>query len=781
MKLAAVNDLQFLAGGGEMGELTRSKDWSSTALGDPETWPQSLRTTLSIVLNSSFPMVLFWGNDLTCFYNDAFRPSLGKEGKHPYMLGMKGEDAWAEIWSTIKPWIDSVLNENRSIWNEDLLVPIYRNGKIEDVYWTFSYSPVHDESGKPAGVFVAVVETTDKVNTLKNLQETEQRFRNTVKQAPVGITILRGKDFIVEMANEPYLELVGRKEETFVGRPLFDSLPEVEDIVHPLLDTVLNTGMPYRGNEVPIPVKRLGKEQGSYFNFLYYPLKEEDGSISGIIVTVTEVVEQVMARKKIEESEARFRSLIEQSPMAMVVLKGADHIVEIANSAMLKRWNKTMEEIANKKFIDVFPEIRDQKFPALIDEVYYTGKEYHESEAPSQVPGKDGRQCYVDFEYSPLFEADGSVSGVIATVVDVTEKVEARMKIEESEKKFRLLADAMPQHIWTSDPEGNLNYFNQSVFDYSGLTPEQINKDGWIQIVHPDDRDENIKQWSNAIATETDFLFEHRFCRHDGVYRWMLSRAIPHKDEHGEIQVWVGTSTDIQDIKELDQQKDSFLSMASHELKTPVTTIKAYGQIAEAMLEKKGDTETLAMISKMGIQVNKLTNLIGDLLDITRIQKGKLRYKEDFFNLNEVVKDVVDDMQRTSTTHRIQNNAGEDIKIYGDKEKIGQVLNNLISNAIKYSPGADKIIVSTQPKDNGVEVSVQDFGIGIPAKEQQHVFEQFYRVTGNNQSTFPGMGIGLYICSEITKMHGGKIWADSVMGEGSTFHIWLPKDHREGK
>ena len=778
MKLAAANDLQFLAGGGEMGELTRSKDWSNTAVGDPEIWPQSLRTTLGIILNSKFPMFLWWGPELICFYNDAYRPSLGINGKHPSILGMKAVDAWPEIWDIIQPLIDKTL-QGEAVWFDDLLVPIYRNGKIEDVYWTFSYSPVKDESDEVAGVLVTCTETTDKVNTLKSLQDSEQRFRNTVKQAPVGITILRGKDFIVEMANEPYLQLVDRKEETFVGRPLFDSLPEVEEVVHPLLDGVLITGMPYRGNEVPIPVQRFGKKAVSYFDFLYYPLKEEDGSISGIIVTVTEVVEQVMARKKIEESEARFRSLIEQSPMAMVVLKGADHIVEIANSAMLKRWNKTMQEIANKKFIDVFPEIRDQKFPALLDRVYETGKVYMESEAVSQIQDKEGkRTLYVDFEYSPLFEADGSVSGVIATVIDVTEKVEARMKIEESEKKFRLLADSMPQHIWTSDTEGNLNYFNRSVFDYSGLTPQQIDKEGWIQIVHPDDREENIKQWSYAIATGKDFLLEHRFRRHDGTYRWQLSRAIPQKDDKGRIQMWVGTSTDIQDLKELDQQKDSFLSMASHELKTPVTTIKAYGQIAETMLAKKGDMETLAMISKMGIQVNKLTNLIGDLLDITRIQKGKLHYNEEFFDLNDVVKDVVDDMQRTSTTHRIQNNAGEDIKLYGDKEKIGQVLNNLISNAIKYSPGAHQIMVSTQPKDNGVELSVKDYGIGIPVKEHQHVFEQFYRVTGNNQSTFPGMGIGLYICSEITKMHGGKIWADSVMGEGSTFHVWLPKDHR---
>ncbi len=143
------NNIQFLAGGGEMGKLIREKDWSKTSLGSPGFWQQSLRTTLSIILNSKFPMFLFWGEDLTCFYNDAYRPSLGKEGKHPSILGMNGEEAWIEIWHIIKPLIDQVLVGGEATWSEDQLIPIYRNGKIEDVYWTFSYSPVNDETVNP--------------------------------------------------------------------------------------------------------------------------------------------------------------------------------------------------------------------------------------------------------------------------------------------------------------------------------------------------------------------------------------------------------------------------------------------------------------------------------------------------------------------------------------------------------------------------------------------------------------------------------------------------------
>jgi PAS domain S-box-containing protein len=250
------------------------------------------------------------------------------------------------------------------------------------------------------------------------------------------------------------------------------------------------------------------------------------------------------------------------------------------------------------------------------------------------------------------------------------------------------------------------------------------------------------------------------------------------KDKDGKVKTIMSLVQDITEQKQQERQKDDFLSMASHELKTPVTTIKAYGQIAESMLEEKGDVETLDIINRMNTQVNRLTTLIGNLLDFTKIQKGKLMYNEAFFDFNELVKEVIDDMQKTSYTHEIINNSGKTVTIFGDKDKLSQVLNNLISNAIKYSPKADRILVSTELQKDGIELSVQDFGIGILAESQQNVFQQFYRVTGDNQSTFPGLGIGLYICSEIITMHGGKIWVESTVDKGSTFYSWLPFDHR---
>jgi len=183
----------YLQGGGEMGELTRAFDWSKTPVGTPETWSQSLLTTVGIILNSKFPMFLWWGTDLIQFYNDAYRPSLGNDGKHPTALGQKGEECWPEIWPVIKPLIDKVLSGGESTWSEDQLIPIYRNNKLEDVYWTFSYSPVHDGSSKPAGVLVTCVETTDEILAYNSMVQTKKELEFAIEAAELGTWDLNPK------------------------------------------------------------------------------------------------------------------------------------------------------------------------------------------------------------------------------------------------------------------------------------------------------------------------------------------------------------------------------------------------------------------------------------------------------------------------------------------------------------------------------------------------------------------------------------------------------------
>ena len=183
---SAESTYELLSGGGEMGEFIRAYNWASTSIGPIESWPQSLLTTLSILLSSQYPMVLWWGQDLVQFYNDAYRPSLGLEGKHPKALGQKAPECWPEVWSMVKPMIDQVLNGEPSVLNEDQLIPIYRNGKLEDVYWTFSYSAVKVEDGSIGGILVVCTETTNKVVTFKKLQESDDQLRFAIEATELG-------------------------------------------------------------------------------------------------------------------------------------------------------------------------------------------------------------------------------------------------------------------------------------------------------------------------------------------------------------------------------------------------------------------------------------------------------------------------------------------------------------------------------------------------------------------------------------------------------------------
>jgi PAS domain S-box-containing protein len=295
----------FLNNGGFMGELIRKKDWSTTPVGTPETWPQSLRTTVNLLLNSKFPMFVWWGSELTTIYNDAYRAIAGE--KHPALLGKSGKEGWSEIWGDLGPLVDRVFN-GTATWSDDQVLYMNRHGYIEETYFTFSYSPVMDESGKVGGLFCACIETTDKVMANRKIRESERNLRNTILQSPVAMSILKGASFTLEIANERMYELWGRGAEELLNRPIFEGIPEARHLgLEEILLHVYTTGETFVANERPVPLPRKEGVKTIYVNFVYEPFREGDGTISGLLVVASDVTDQVMARRKVEESEARTR------------------------------------------------------------------------------------------------------------------------------------------------------------------------------------------------------------------------------------------------------------------------------------------------------------------------------------------------------------------------------------------------------------------------------------------------------------------------------------------
>ncbi|MDQ3099071.1 MAG: HAMP domain-containing histidine kinase [bacterium] len=236
------------------------------------------------------------------------------------------------------------------------------------------------------------------------------------------------------------------------------------------------------------------------------------------------------------------------------------------------------------------------------------------------------------------------------------------------------------------------------------------------------------------------------------------------------------TESEIIERKRAEKQKDDFIGIATHELKTPVTSLKAYAEVLQKKFTRAGDIVSAGNLSKMNIQLDKLTHLIEDLLDSTKIDSGYLYMHKELFDFDELVSEIIEEMQRITEKHLLVSEGKSNKKILADKERIGQVITNLISNAIKYSPHADKIYIMSRSTSKDITLCVKDFGIGISKEQQSHVFERFYRATGPKQDTFPGLGLGLYISSEIIKRESGRIWVESINGKGSTFCFTLPSE-----
>ncbi len=289
-------------GTGEMADLTRAYDWSMTPVGPVEHWPEALLTTVNTILCSRHPMFLWWGEEHIQFYNDAYRPSI-REDKHPIALGQRGKECWPEIWPVIGPQIEAALLRGEASWHQDQLVPINRNGKLEDVYWTYGYSPVR--SGREiSGVLVVCTETTDTVKARQVLQEETERLADLFNQAPAFFAVLNGPNHTFELTNPPYQDLIGRRN--IIGKTVQETVPEAEGQGFiALLDRVYQTGEPFIGRGTPIRLAR-GPAQSlelRYLDFVYQPRRDSHGNINGVIVLGVDVTEGKRAEQLLLQSE----------------------------------------------------------------------------------------------------------------------------------------------------------------------------------------------------------------------------------------------------------------------------------------------------------------------------------------------------------------------------------------------------------------------------------------------------------------------------------------------
>jgi PAS domain S-box-containing protein len=503
------------------------------------------------------------------------------------------------------------------------------------------------------------------------------------------------------------------------------------------------------------------------------PIFDLEGKITGAINTLIDITERVEAQKKMEQVAEMIENLYMNAPAFICTLKGPEYVFELVNPEYQKLYGK--RGLLGKKIIEAIPELEGQGIMEKLDSVYKTGVPYVVTELLLYLgrdEGKEPEPTYLNFSYQPMYDTEMKIDGILVFGYEVTEQVLARKKGEENIKK---ILESLPQITSTSSANGTNIFFNKFFFEYSGLSQEEATTNGWNSILHPDEIETVLMEWQHCKNTGQDFYKEIRLKRKsDGIYRWHISHITPIKNSKGKTTQWISTATDIHEQKTKEQKKDEFISIASHEMKTPLTTAKAYLQLLEISLAKEDEKANL--YTKKAIHsIDRLRDLISELLDVSKIQNGKLDFNFQTFDVNEMLNDAIEAVQYNSPKHQIINKSflADGKQVVGDKERLQQVVINLLSNAVKYSPHSNEVFITAAVENGKIKVAVKDNGIGIAESNLEKIFERYYRIEGQ-ELQFQGLGIGLYISMEIIQRHHGIIWVESVPDKGSTFYFTLP-------
>lgn len=395
-----------------------------------------------------------------------------------------------------------------------------------------------------------------------------------------------------------------------------------------------------------------------------------------------------------------------------------------------------------------------------------------------RIKNKKGGYVFLHAKGFPIKEEDKIVEW-IGTFNDVTQE----KKAEETQSQIQFLAaltQSIPDAVIGTSLDRKIISWNKGAEEIYGWKAEEVIGKIAKDVLQTEFKMGEEVEWREIFHKKGFWSGEVIQRRKDGTKRNIQVSIARVKDSEGNPLGGVGVNRDITLRKQLERQKDDFISMASHELKTPLTSIKVFVHLLEDAVKNISNPKIHRFLNRTTVQIERLTHLVNDLLDVTKMQSGKLDLQKEYFLMNSMIKDSIENIQPITNKHIILVKGKIRKKVYADRERISQVLINLLTNAVKYSPKAKKIVVEVQSKKNGVEVCVKDNGIGIPKEHLRKVFGRFYRVYDETDKTYGGLGMGLYIASEIINRHGGEIWVESRVNEGSSFYFTIPSgDNRK--
>jgi PAS domain S-box-containing protein len=493
-----------------------------------------------------------------------------------------------------------------------------------------------------------------------------------------------------------------------------------------------------------------------------------------------------------------YQELFMQAPALIAVLRGKEGVCELFNPLFSRLWDS--RDVIGKPMREAWPELEGQGWFEMVEKILKTGKPISGSEKSAIADwDNNGKQTerFFNFTYAPFVTPSGKIDGVMIFGFEVTDQVIARKKLEESERRFRNLAEAVPQLVWITAADGTLEYFNSNWYEYTGTAPKNTIHNKFIDVLHPDDKSKIRTAWVKAIETGEPLSVEYRIRAKDGSYHWFLGRGVPQHDDKGSVVKWYGTCTNIDDVKQqhevekrmerlteqrnalvkLNKTKDEFIALASHQLRTPATAVKQYISL---LIDEVAGPVTADQIQFLQTAYNnneRQLNIINDLLKTAQLDSSRYTLDKTPQDMVIILEEVIDDLESSFELKKqkvVLETSHPTIKATVDRNEIKLVLLNLVENASKYTYPNKQIKIEVKKKSKYLDINVSDEGVGISAENLKKIFDKFTRIENDLSDTVTGSGLGLYWVKRIVKLHKGKLSVNSELKKGTTFTIRLP-------
>lgn len=613
------------------------------------------------------------------------------------------------------------------------------------------------------------------------LEASESRYRRLFETAQDAILILDAEERpgTIMDANPFVIDLLGYSLDELIGKELWEiGLFTDKAESQAAMERLQSEGY-IRYEDIPLETKH-GKRVDVEFVSNTYVV---DGRCV-IQCNIRDITERALAAHALGASEARYRRLFETAQDAILILEEASGKIMDANPFVIDLLGYSLDELIGKELweIGLFSDTQESKAAMLrLQETGYIRYE----DMPLET--KRGQSVEVEFVSNSYMVGDLKV--IQCNIRDITDRKWAEEAARISAERFQFLAESTPISIFTAKPNGNIDYCNRQLTEFTGLSCEDVCAAGRRPFTHPDEAEEDDRLWRRSIESGEPFQFESRFRRADGVYRWHLTRAAAMRDAGG-IVIWIGSSTDIHDRKSVEETlvrqyhesealsraKDEFLAMSSHELRTPLTSILGWSELlVTGGLDPETQREALDSIRQ---SARAQSRLIDDMLDVSRLLTGKLELNSEPVDVAAAVllalRAITPLAERKNLVLERSFERGAS-RVDGDPTRLQQIFWNILSNAVKFTPAGGRISVRLSTRDSRVDIVVTDTGQGISPEFLPRVFDSLSQQRGSSTREHGGLGLGLSIVKQLVQMHGGTVRAESAgEGKGATFTVSLP-------